>query len=160
MSPEVLYVIAGIAILVGMLGTFLPAIPGAPLVFAGMLLAAWVGDFAKVGVATVVVLGLLTALAMFADFLASAFGTRVAGASGWAFAGAAIGAIVGLFFAPLGLIFGPFVGAVLGEALATQRLGQAFKAGIGATLGLLFGAIAKIALAFTMLGIFVVALLF
>ena len=160
MSPEILYVIAGIAIVVGMLGTFLPAIPGVPLVFAGMLLTAWAGDFVKVGVLTVVVLGLLTALAMLADFLASAFGTKVAGASGWAFAGAAIGAIVGIFFAPLGLIFGPFIGAVLGEAMATQHVGQAFKAGIGATLGLLFGAIAKIALAFTMLGIFVVALVF
>ncbi len=159
MSVEWLYVLAGAAILLGMLGTFLPAIPGVPLGFAGMLLAAWAGDFARVSVLTVVVLGVLTALAMLADFLASAFGTKVAGASPWAFVGAAIGAIAGLFFVPIGLIVGPFAGAVLGEALATQHVGQAFKAGIGATLGLLCGAIAKIALAFAMLAIFALALL-
>lgn len=159
MAGEWLYVLAGALILIGLAGTILPALPGVPLVFAGMLLAAWTGDFEKVSVLSVVVLALLTALAMLADFLASAFGTRAAGASAWAFGGAALGALVGLAFGLAGLLLGPFVGAVLAELIATRHVAQAFKAGAGATLGLLFGAIAKVALAFTMLGVFVLALL-
>ena len=159
MSPELLYTIAGLLVLVGLLGTILPAVPGVPLVFAGMLLAAWGGDFEHIGGFTVAVLAVLTALAVIADLLASALGTRVAGASKWAFIGAGVGAVVGLFFGIPGLLIGPFGGAVAGEALATQNLQQAAKAGVGATLGLLFGTLAKIALAFTMLGVFVIALL-
>jgi uncharacterized protein YqgC (DUF456 family) len=55
-------------------------------------------------------------------------------------------------------VVGPFVGAVVGEAIATNHFRRAMTAGVGATIGLLFGAVAKIALAFTMLGIFLLAL--
>jgi uncharacterized protein YqgC (DUF456 family) len=159
MSPEILYVIAGVMVVLGLLGTVLPALPGVPLVFAGMLLAAWTGDFAQIGGFTVGVLALLTVIAIGADLLASALGTRVAGASKWAFVGAGVGALLGLFFGLPGLLLGPFAGAVAAEAMATQNLQQSAKAGVGATIGLLFGAIAKIALAFTMLGVFALALL-
>jgi uncharacterized protein YqgC (DUF456 family) len=160
MNPELLYVIAGIMVLLGLAGTVLPALPGVPLVFAGMLLAAWVGDFQHISVWSVAALAVLTVLAVGIDLLASAFGTKIAGASKWAFIGAGIGAIVGLFFGLPGLLLGPFVGAVAAEALVTQNLQQAAKAGVGASIGLLFGAIGKIALAFTMLGLFALALLF
>ncbi len=160
MNPELLYAIAGIMVLLGLAGTVLPALPGVPLVFAGMLLAAWVGDFQHISIWSVAALAVLTVLAVGIDLLASAFGTRIAGASKWAFIGAGVGAIVGLFFGLPGLLLGPFVGAVAGEALVTQNLQQAAKAGVGASIGLLFGAIGKIALAFTMLGLFALALLF
>lgn len=160
MTPEVLYVIAGIMVVLGLAGTVLPALPGVPLVFAGMLMAAWVGDFQHISAWTVAALAVLTLLAVGIDLLASAFGTRIAGASKWAFIGAAVGAIVGLFFGLPGLLLGPFVGAVAGEALVSNNVQQAAKAGIGASIGLLFGAIGKIALAFTMLGLFALALLF
>jgi uncharacterized protein YqgC (DUF456 family) len=160
MTPEVLYVIAGIMVVLGLAGTVLPALPGVPLVFAGMLMAAWVGDFQHISAWTVAALAVLTLLAVGIDLLASAFGTRIAGASKWAFIGAGVGAIVGLFFGLPGLLLGPFVGAVAGEALVSKNVQQAAKAGIGASIGLLFGAIGKIALAFTMLGLFALALLF
>lgn len=160
MTPEVLYVMAGIMVVLGLAGTVLPALPGVPLVFAGMLMAAWVGDFQHISAWTVAALAVLTLLAVGIDLLASAFGTRIAGASKWAFIGAAAGAIVGLFFGLPGLLLGPFVGAVAGEALVSKNVQQAAKAGIGASIGLLFGAIGKIALAFTMLGLFALALLF
>jgi uncharacterized protein YqgC (DUF456 family) len=160
MTPEVLYVIAGIMVVLGLAGTVLPALPGVPLVFAGMLMAAWVGDFQLISAWTVAALAVLTLLAVGIDLLASAFGTRIAGASKWAFIGAGVGAIVGLFFGLPGLLLGPFVGAVAGEALVSKNVQQAAKAGIGASIGLLFGAIGKIALAFTMLGLFALALLF
>jgi uncharacterized protein YqgC (DUF456 family) len=160
MGVEWLYLLAGLMVLVGLAGTVLPALPGVPLVFAGMLLAAWAGDFQHIGGLTVAILAVLTALAVTVDLVASAFGTKIAGASRWAFVGAAIGALVGLFFGLPGLLLGPFAGAVAGEAMATQNLQRATRAGIGATLGLLVGAIGKIALAFTMLGVFALALLF
>ena len=159
MSPEALYVIAGVLILVGLAGTILPALPGVPLVFAGMVVAAWAGDFKEIGWFTITLLAILTALALIADFVATALGTKVAGASGWAFAGAAIGAIVGIFFGLVGLLLGPFIGAVAGELIAGGTMKKATTAGLGAWVGLVCGTLAKIALAFTMLGIFAWALI-
>ena len=158
MQPELLYVLAGVMIVVGLVGTVLPALPGVPLVFGGMLLAAWAGGFAQIGGLTVTLLAVLTVLAVGIDLLASAFGTKVAGASAWAFGGASVGALVGLFFGLPGLLIGPFVGAVAAEALVSKNLQRATRAGLGASLGMLFGAIAKIALAFTLLGVFALAL--
>ncbi len=160
MAIEWWYVISGLIIVVGIAGTVLPALPGIPLVFGGMLLAAWAGDFREIGVWTVVVLGLLAAIAWLADFVASALGTKLAGASGWAFAGATVGAIVGLFMGFVGILVMPFVGAVIGEYIATQDLRRATGAGVGATLGLAVGVAAKLAICFTMLGVFATAIVF
>lgn len=155
----VLYALAAALILVGLAGTILPALPGVPLVFAGMLVAAWAGDFVHIGWATLILLGVLTVLALLVDFLASILGARRVGASRWALFGAAIGTVVGLFFGLPGLLLGPFVGALLGELLAGGTLRQSTAVGLGAWLGFLFGTLAKIALCFTMLGVFALALL-
>ena len=154
MSATYWYIIATVLTVVGVIGTIVPLLPGVPLVFAGLALAAWVDDFQKVSVFTVVLLGLLTAMAMLIDFAASAFGTKIAGASRWAFFGAALGAIVGIFFGPIGLFVGPFIGAVALEVLVTQNIEKSLHAGIGASIGILLGAVAKIALSFTMIGLF------
>ena len=113
MDPSLLlYFLAALLILVGLAGTILPALPGLPLVFGGMLLAAWVGDFQQVGIAMLVVLGLLTLLSMAIDFWATALGAKRVGASRMAIIGAMLGTLGGLVFGPLGLFVGPFVGAV------------------------------------------------
>ena len=160
MSIEIWYVIAGILILVGLAGTILPALPGTPLVFVGMLVAAWAGGFQEISGWTVALLGVLTALAMLADFLATLLGARGFGASNWALVGAAIGAVVGLFLGNVGLLIGPLVGAVAGELIAGRGMKQAMHAGVGAAIGFVVGTLAKIALSFTMLGVFVFALVF
>ena len=80
-----------------------------------------------------------------------------AGASKLALLGAAIGSIVGLFFGLIGIFVFPFIGAVIGELVARQRLDQAAKVGFATWLGMLIGALAKLSLAITMLGVFVVA---
>ena len=160
MSIEVWYVIAGILILVGLAGTILPALPGTPLVFVGMLVAAWAGGFQEISGWTVALLGVLTALAMLADFLATLLGARGFGASNWALVGAAIGAVVGLFLGIIGLLIGPLLGAIAGELIAGRGMKQAMQAGVGAAIGFVVGTIAKIALSFTMLGVFVFALVF
>lgn len=153
------YVVAGLLILVGLIGVVLPALPGLPLVFAGMLLAAWAGNFAQIGVITLVALGLLTLLSMAVDFWAAALGARRVGASRMALIGAMLGTFAGIFAGPVGLFVGPFVGALAGEllhgrAMDPGRLGKAAKVGIGTWLGIVLGVALKLTLAFAMLGLF------
>jgi uncharacterized protein len=147
---------AAVCVLAGLAGLVLPALPGAPLLLAGLVLAAWAEDFAYVGPGMLVVLGILAVLTYVADFLASALGARRFGASSRAVVGAALGGLVGLFFGLAGVLLGPFVGAVLGELSARRSLGDAGRAGVGATLGLAVGLALKIALAVSMLALFVV----
>jgi len=149
-----LYLLAALLVIIGIAGSILPALPGLPMVFAGLLLAAWTGDFETVGWVTLTILGLLTLLAMAVDLVASLLGTRRVGASALAVVGAAIGTIVGLFFGLPGLLLGPFAGALVGELLAGRGLPQAARAGTGAFVGFVIGTLAKIGLAFTMLGVY------
>src|SRR5690606_41667236 len=103
------YLIAAALILVGLLGTFLPVLPGLPVMFAGMWLAAWADDFQRVGVGTLVVLGLLVLLSIVVDFAASMIGARRVGASGKAIRGAGIGRRGGLFLGRRRVLSGPLL---------------------------------------------------
>ncbi len=151
------YALAVILVLVGIAGVILPALPGLPLVFAGMLLAAWAGDFQQIGWVTLVVLGLLTLLSVGVDFFATLIGAKRVGASRKALIGAVLGTFAGLFFGPIGLFAGPFVGALLGELWHGREIGQAAKVGLGTWLGILLGTVLKLGLAFAMLGLFAFA---
>ena len=137
----------------------LPALPGAPLVFLGLLLAAWIDGFQRVGWLALTLLGVLTLLSLGVDLLATSLGAQRAGASRQAILGAALGTVVGLFFGLPGILAGPFLGAVAGEYLARRDVAQAGRAGLGTWLGLVLGAAAKLALAFTMLALFLTAYL-
>ena len=160
MSGEVLwYVLAALLVVGGLAGSVLPALPGVPLVFAGLLVAAWADDFTRVGVVTLVLLGLLTVLSFVIDFAATAMGARRVGATKLAVVGAALGTLAGVFLGIPGLILGPFVGAVAGEMLSHGEWRKATQAGFATWMGLLFGTLAKLALVFTMLGIFLFAYL-
>lgn len=159
MDPQALYyVFAGILIVVGVLGVVVPVLPGLPLVFLGMWLAAWAGGYEQVGVAMLLLLGLLTALSLGVDLLATVFGAKRVGASRQALVGAALGTLFGLFLGLVGIFVGPFVGALAGEWLHGRRLGHATRVGMGTWLGIVFGAVLKLALAFAMLGLFLFAL--
>ncbi len=151
------YALAVILVLVGVAGVILPALPGLPLVFAGMLLAAWAGDFQQIGWVTLVVLGLLTLLSIAADLFATMVGAQRVGASRKALIGTVVGTFAGLFFMPVGLLAGPFVGALLGELWHSREIGQAAKVGLGTWLGILLGTVLKLGLAFAMLGLFAFA---
>lgn len=154
MDPTLLHVLAAVLVLLGLAGTVLPILPGVLLVFAGLVVAAWAGDFARVGAWGIGILAVLAGLAVLADFLGSVFGAKRAGASPLALVGATIGAIVGLLFGIPGLILGPFVGAVAGEYIARRRLGQAGRVGLGTWLGLVFAAVTKVVIAFLMIATF------
>ena len=121
---------------------------------AGLLAAAAADGFVHTGWPTFVAVGLLAAASLGVDLVASALGARRFGASPRALVGAAVGAIVGLFFGLPGLVIGPFAGAVLGEWTARRDLAQAGRAGLGTFLGLLLGAAAKAALALAMVAVF------
>ena len=151
-----LWVAAALLIAGGIAGLVLPVLPGAPLLFGGILLAAWAEDFAYIGKGALIAVGVLAALAILADFVAGAFGARRYGASSRAVLGATIGAVVGLFFGFVGVLVGPFIGAVVGELTVRRDLEAAGRAGVGATIGLALGTAAKLALGFAMIGIAVV----
>jgi hypothetical protein len=148
-----LWILAALLIAAGLAGLVLPVLPGAVLLLAGLFVAAWAEDFAYIGTGTLAVLALLAALTFVVDFAASALGVQRYGASGRAVFGAAAGAIVGIFFGLAGVLLGPFIGAVIGELSVRRDLGAAGRAGIGATIGLVLGTAAKLALGFTMIGI-------
>lgn len=161
MDQATLLWIAGLLLLIaGFAGLLLPAIPGPPLLFLGLVAMAWAEDFQYVGFWMLAVLALMTVLAYFVDFAAAAFGAKRFGASSRAAIGAAIGTLVGIFFGLPGILLGPFVGAVIGELSLRRPIDQASRAGVGATIGLVIGAAFKIALAFAMVGLFIVARFF
>ncbi len=141
-------------VVAGLAGMVLPAVPGPLLLFAGLFTAAWAEAFVHVGAKTLVALAVMAGLAMLADFVAGALGARRYGASPRAMAGAALGALIGIFFGLPGLLLGPFIGALLGEIAERNDWAAASRAGWGATLGLIIGTAAKLALGFTMIGLF------
>ena len=153
------WLLAMLLVLVGVAGSVLPALPGVPLVFAGLLLAAWVDGFEKVGWLPLVLLGLMTVLSFVIDFAASVLGAKRVGATPLSIAGAAIGAVAGIFLGLPGLVIGPFAGAVIGELVSHGKIEQATRAGLATWMGLLFGTLAKLALVFSMLGLFAAAYL-
>ena len=133
-----LWLLAGLLMLAGLVGTVLPALPGVPLIFGGVLLAAWIDDFQRIGGWTVTAIG----------------------ASAPGIVGAALGTIAGVFSGLWGLVFMPLLGAAIGEFVAQRDALRAGKVGLATWLGLLLGTVAKIAIAFTMIGLFVAALVF
>jgi uncharacterized protein YqgC (DUF456 family) len=155
----VLYLIAGALILIGLIGVVLPALPGLPLMFAGMLVAAWADHFQRVPIWVIVILGLMSLAALLIDFLATSLGAKRYGAGKLAIVGAMLGTLAGLLFGIPGLLVGPFVGAMIGELMHGKQLAQASKVGMATWLGLIFGTGLKIAVAIAMLAIFVLALL-
>ncbi len=150
------WLVAAILIILGVVGMLLPALPGAPLLFAGLWMVAWIEGYEYVGTVTLILLAGLAVVTYVVDFIAGAFGAKRFGASKWSVIGATIGAIAGLFFGLPGVLLGPFAGAVTGEFFAQRNIREAGKAGVGASIGLIIGTAAKLALAFSMLGIFAV----
>lgn len=161
-SQSLWYALAAVMVLVGIAGTVLPALPGVPLVFAGLLLAAWADGFANVGWPMLVLLGLLTALSVAVDFWATAKGAKRVGASRLAVIGAMVGLLAGLFLGPLGIFIGAFAGALGGELLHRRSLqrsdiGHAARVGAGTWFGIVLGIALKLGLAFAMLGLYALA---
>jgi len=153
-----LFVLAVVLVIVGLVGTVLPALPGAMLIVAGLVVAAWADGFARVGVWTLVVIGAIGAASYLVDFAAAAVGAKKFGASPRAMLGAGLGTLAGLFLGPVGIIFGPFVGAIIGELTVHRDIAKVGKAGLAAWIGFLLGMAVKVGIAFLMIAIFLSAM--
>lgn len=154
----VFYVLAAVLILIGLAGTVLPVLPGVPLMFIGMVIVAWLGDFTVISGQTLLVLGLATALTIGIDVVATILGARRVGASRKAMLGAGMGTLIGVFFGLPGLLAGPYLGAMAGEMAHGREWRHASRIGFGTWIGMAIGAVLKVGLALAMLALFGLAL--
>lgn len=160
MAEVLLWLLCVLLIVAGVAGTILPALPGTAFVLAGVVLGAWIGDFQQVGSGMLWLIGGLAVLSWVLEYVAGLLGAQRAGASREALIGAAIGTVVGLFMGIVGVLFMPLVGAAAGEYLARRDHGRALNVGVSTWIGMMVGMIAKVVLAFVMIGLFIVALIF
>ena len=155
-------IVAILLVVVGIAGTVLPMLPGVPLVFAGLLLAAWHGGFDQVSILTIVMIGIIASMAWAVDFFASVVTAKKVGASKYALWGAGIGAVVGIAGGIVGLIIGPAIGAIIGELIthkntSKEATSKATTVGIAAGLGFVLALAIKIVLVLAMLAMFAYA---
>jgi uncharacterized protein YqgC (DUF456 family) len=155
---ELLWILAVVLVIVGLVGTVLPALPGVPLIFIGVLVAAWAEDFQRITGLTIAVLAVLAVIGVVIDYVAASMSARRAGASRAGIIGAALGTVAGIVTGLWGLLFMPLVGAAIGEFISHQDALRAGRVGIATWVGLLVGTVVKLAVAFTMIGIFVAAI--
>jgi uncharacterized protein YqgC (DUF456 family) len=154
MAPTIfLYVIGILLVLVGLIGLVVPVLPGAPLMFLGILAVAWADGFARIGATGLVVTGVLAALIFLADYVAGAVGAKAFGSSWWGLLGAFLGMIAGFPLGLPGLIFGPIVGAIVLEYFKEPDFKRAGKVGLGTLVGFVLGTAVKYALAFLLIGV-------
>jgi len=146
--------------LIGLIGSVLPFIPGSPLILLGAFIYAWHTDFLVVTWGTLLILLVFAILSQSLDYLASIMGAKKFGASRWGMIGAFLGGIIGLFSGGiLGIIIGSFIGALLMEFLHGRDWHASLKIGLGTLVGFLGGSIGKIIMALTMVGIFLVKII-
>lgn len=153
-------ILALLVMCVGLAGSILPGLPSTPLVLIGAI-----GHklyFGPTGAAwwVLVVLAVMTVVSLVMDYLASVYGAKKLGATWRGAVGAIVGGLIGLFFNLPGILLGPFVGAFLFEMAGGREWKAASRAGVGATLGLLAGAIGKLACCVAMMALFMVNVIY
>lgn len=152
MLNTVALIISIILFIIGIMGTILPALPGAALVFAGMLLYGFMTQFETLDLYFYIIQGLLLLFTFLADFLVTVASTKKFGGSKKAQWGAALGTILGvIIFGPLGIILGPFLGATIAELISGIELKKAIYTGLGSVLGALGGTVSKIIIEIVMI---------
>jgi uncharacterized protein YqgC (DUF456 family) len=153
-----LYVLGAVALLLGLAGVVLPALPGSALLVAGALLVGWADGFTRVSGWTVAVCAVLGAAIWAVDLAAGVLGAKAFGASRWAVIGSGVGLLVGLFLGLPGIVLGPAVGALAFEYARDPNFERALKAGVGAFVGFVLGSVVKVALSFVLVGVLAFAL--
>lgn len=148
-----LIIIAILLLIAGIAGLIHPAIPGLPLMFGGVWLLAYVGDYQYIGSTTLIIVGIFVVIGMAMDFISGLLGAKFTGASKKALWGAFIGGVVGIFMGLFGIILGPIIGAAVGEYLDKQDLIKSGVVSAGTFAGILVGTIAKVGCAFAIIGI-------
>lgn len=144
---------------VGAAGILLPFLPGVPVAWLGMLLFGYVTEFAVISWRLLLVFLGLTALTMLLDGIVPLIGAKKFQASRWGMIGSGVGLVTGLMiFGPIGIIIGPFAGALIGELLLGRSEEAALRSAKGTLIGFLAGSAVKLALILVMLGYLIYAL--
>jgi uncharacterized protein YqgC (DUF456 family) len=134
----------------GLVAAVLPLLPGIPLIFGGVWLIAATDGYRHIGLWWLLVIASVGAVGLSMDLLAGALGAKRVGASKQAVWGALVGTIAGLFCGLPGLLFGPFLGAVIGELSAGTSVERSARVGVNAWVGLIFGTLFKLVAALMM----------
>ncbi|WP_308757477.1 DUF456 domain-containing protein [uncultured Bacteroides sp.] len=141
--PDILLIILGaLCLITGLAGCFLPAIPGPPVAYAGLLLLHFTGQ-AQFSTTQLLLWLLAVVIVQVLDYFVPMLGSKYSGGTRWGTRGCLAGTVIGLFFMPWGIILGPFLGAFAGELLGGREAAQALKSGLGSLLGFLFGTVLK-----------------
>jgi uncharacterized protein len=155
-ANTVILILVFVLMAVGVIGTVLPVLPGTILILLGALVYALAEGFQSIGWPTLVILGLLTALATSADIWASSVGARVGGASGWSVLLGLAGGLVGLvFFSLPGAVIGALLGVLLTEMMRVHDWRKALRAGGGWLFGWLLSTVVQLGTGLVMVVIFV-----
>jgi hypothetical protein len=143
-----------------MAGTVVPFIPGIPLMFIGIAAYGWYDNFQTIDAQYLIVLACLTLLSVFMDYLSTMLGAKYFGSTKQGTWGALLGTVIGLFlFPPIGIIAGPFVGAIIGESMAGKDSRAALKVALGTVAGLFTGMLFNVILAIGMVLSFIIKLI-
>ena len=137
-----LSILAGLLLLIGFVGCVVPVLPGPIIGYCGLL--ALIPTEKCPSTLILVTMGLVVAAVTVADYVVPAIGAKKFNCSRWGTFGCFVGTIVGIFFVPIGILVGPFLGAFFGELIAMKPIGAALKGGFGAFLGFLSGMFLKI----------------
>jgi uncharacterized protein YqgC (DUF456 family) len=137
------FVLGGVFIVAGIMGCFLPIVPGPPLAFLGL----WIqqlkthqpfsSNFLWIWAGIVILVSAL-------DYWMPVYSTKKFGGSKYGIWGCTIGLLLGLWMGPFGIILGPFLGAFIGEIVANQNSAHAFRAAMGSFIGFLFSTLLKL----------------
>lgn len=158
----VLLILACVFVLVGIIGCIVPVLPGPPLTWMGLLLIHFT-KYAEFSLSFFVISGLITLVITFLDYVLPSWVVKKKGGSKLGERGALLGALVGIFFGPLGILTGPFLGAFAGELLANHKqldLAATFGVALSSFMGFLLSTGIKLIWSFMMAYWFVKAWLF
>ena len=138
-----LIIIAFLCMLVGIIGCIIPGLPGMPVAYVGLWIAQ-ATERVNFSWQMLLIYGLVVVVLTVLDYIVPAWGTKKYGGSSYGVWGSTIGVFVGLFAGVWGVIIGPLVGAVIGELISGKAVGEAFKAGWGSFVGILFSTVLKL----------------
>lgn len=156
-----LFFLCLLIMLFGVIGVFIPVLPGLPIVWAGLFIYSAATGFDTISGDFLIYSAIAVAIAYLLQHWLVLYGARRFGSSVWGMIGAFIGMVLGVLFGSLlGLILGPLVGAILFELLVGRGFKEACRAGFGSFIGFTVGTLLQLALGFFLIGTLVVSVFF
>lgn len=153
-------VVAVILMLIGLIGIFIPGLPGNGLIFLAALGYGIITKFEKISIFMILVFAGLTILAIIFDYVGSLLGAKKFGATKPGLVGGALGAVLGFFTVGIpGLLIGQFAGTLIGEIYSGKKLSESSRIGLGGLLGYVFAVVINTTLGMTIIVLFLLKVL-